>query len=141
MDLSAIPGLVADTLVAGLPPLAVQFGLTGILLVVGAWLYKRVSPIDEDAMVAAGNAAGGIVLAASWTALALPLAATLASHRSAIDVLVWGLVALAIQLLVFRLLLRRDPLAAIRQGNAAAAIALAAKMLAFSLINAGAMLG
>jgi putative membrane protein len=142
MEPSTIPGLVADTLANGLPALAVQLGVTGLLHAAGIWLYKRITPYDENALVAAGNVAVGVVLGGSMIALAIPLAATLASHRSAIDILVWGLVALAIQITVFVVVLRRGGAAeAVRQGNLAAALRMVGTMLAFAFINAGAMLG
>jgi putative membrane protein len=134
---------ILETLRAGLPVLATQFGVTLLLLAVGAAVYILVTPFHEMRLIRAGNNAAGIVMAGTLVALALPLAATLATSRLTVDILVWGLVALILQLLTFGIAsaLIRDLRAMIEAGNTAAALLLVGIQLAIALLNAGAMAG
>lgn len=142
MDLSTIPGVVAETFAAGLPVLAVQLAAVLALHALGVFLNKRITPFDEDAMIASGNAAAGLVLGGGKLALAIPLAATMANQSSIGGILIWGVVALVIQISVLAVLLRRRAtVVGITQGNVATALAMVGTMLAFAFINAGAMLG
>lgn len=135
--------VILSTLQEGLPVLVVQFALTLALLIVGVAVYMAITPFHEMRLVRTGNAAGGIVLGGSIVALAIPLAATLATSRFSLDILIWGLVALVLQLLTFvaATLLIRGLRGMIEAGNLAAAWLLVGVQLAVALLNAGAMAG
>jgi putative membrane protein len=83
------------------------------------------------------------VLAGGLIALAIPLAATLATSGFALDILIWGAVALVLQLLAFAAaaLLIRGLRGMIEAGNVAAAWLLVGFQIAVALLNAGAMAG
>lgn len=134
---------ILTTLGSGLPVLAVQLGLTLALLAIGAACYMALTPFHEINMIRAGNTAAGVVLGGTLVALAMPLAATLATSRLTLDILIWGLVALVLQLVSFVIVsaLFRDLRQAIENGNLAAAIALVGVQIAVALLNAGAMAG
>ena len=134
---------ILDVLGTGLPVLVLQFAVTLALLGAGAAIYMALTPFHERALIAAGNTAAGIVLAGTLVALAIPLAATLATSQVTLDILIWGTVALAIQLATFRLaaLLVPGLRTMIEQGNTAAACVLTGIQLAIALLNAGAMAG
>jgi putative membrane protein len=74
-------------------------------------------------------------------ALAIPLAATLATSGTLLDILVWGVVALILQLLTLAVvsLAMRNFRGMIEEGNVAAAITLAGAQLAVALLSAAAM--
>ena len=134
---------ILDVLGTGLPVLALQFAVTLALLAAGAAIYMALTPFHERELIASGNVAAGIVLSGTLVALAIPLAATLATSRVTLDILIWGIVALAIQLVAFRLatLMVRNLREMIEQDNAAAACVLTGIQLAVALLNAGAMSG
>jgi len=134
---------ILATLGSGLPVLALQFAVALALLAVGAVIYMALTPFNERALIAAGNAAAGLVLAGTLVALAIPLAATLATSHLTLDILIWGIVATVIQLATFRLaaLLIPNLRTMIEQGNIAAACVLTGIQLAVALLNAGAMAG
>jgi putative membrane protein len=92
-------------------------------------------------MLADGNAAAGTVLAGAILALAIPLAAMLATSGTLLDILVWGVVALILQLLTLGIvsLGMRNFRGMIESGNVAAAITLAGAQIAVALLNAAAM--
>ena len=134
---------ILETLGAGLPVLALQFAVTLALLAIGAMVYMAMTPFHERELIRQGNAAAGLVLAGTLVSLAIPLAATLATNSHTLDIVLWGLVALAIQLAAFRLAAALLPglREMIESGNAAAACTLTGIQLAVALLNAGAMAG
>jgi putative membrane protein len=136
-------GSIIDTLQAGLPVLLVQFAATLLLWGVGVLCYMAITPFAERRLVREGNCAAGTVLAGTCVALAIPLAATLASSSLTVDILLWGAVALVLQLVTFALaaLLVRGLRQMIEAGNVAAAIVLSGVQIAVALLNAGAMAG
>ncbi len=134
---------ILATLGSGLPVLALQFAVALALLAIGAALYMAMTPFNERALVAQGNVAAGVVLAGTLVSIAIPLAATLASSHVTLDILIWGSLALVIQLATFRLAALFVPglRGMIEAGNAAAACVLTGIQLAVALLNAGAMAG
>jgi putative membrane protein len=134
-------GDVVTALGIGLPHLLLHFLVTLALLVGGVAVYMAVVPLHERTEIERGNAAAGVVLAGAIIAIALPLAAMLATSGAVLDIVVWGVVAIIIQLLTvgvaslaFRRLHRL-----IEGGNVAAALALAATEVAVGLLNAAVM--
>ena len=130
-------------LTRGLPVLLAQFAVTLALLGIGVACYIRLTPFNELALMRAGNTAAGVVLGGSFVALAVPLAATLATSLVTLDIVVWGIVALLLQLIAFFAVSRLIPglRAMIEEGNTAAACVLVGIQLAVALLNAGAMAG
>ncbi len=135
--------LILQSLGAGLPLLLLHFGATLLLFVVGVAIYVYVTPLHERELLAEGNAAAGVVLGGTMVALAIPLAATLATSEALADILVWGAIALLVQLITFLVAIRlfRDLRSMIESGNVAAGTTLAGLHIAVALINAGAMAG
>jgi len=136
-------GSILSALGAGLPVLLLQLAVTLALLVAGVFVYTRITPFDERQLVADGNAAGGLTLGGSIVALAIPLAATLATSTVILDIVLWGLVALILQLVAFAVatLMIRDLRGQIEAGNVASAAALVGVQIGVALINAAAMAG
>jgi len=81
------------------------------------------------------------MLAGAILALAIPLAAMLATSGTPVDILVWGAVALILQLLTLGAVAlgMRNFRGMIEGGNVAAAITLAGAQIAVALLNAAAM--
>jgi len=127
----------------GLPHLIGQFAVTLGLLGVGIAAYMALTPFNERQLVRDGNVAAGVVLAGTLLALAIPLAATLAVNVFVLDILIWGLVALMIQLATFMAAsaMIRDLRRMIEAGNVAAALVLVGLEIAVAMLNAGAMAG
>jgi putative membrane protein len=127
----------------GLPVLIGHIFAVLLLLAAGVTAYLRLTPYDEMALARDGNAAGGLSFAGAAVALAIPLAATLATSAVLIDILLWGVVALILQLLAYVFAARLIPGLAqrIREGNVATATMLVGVQLAVALVNAAAMAG
>lgn len=131
------------TLNSGLPILLLHFFTTLVLLIIGGLLYVLITPFRERELIANGNRAAGLVMGGALLSLAIPLAATLAASGLWLDIVLWGLVAVLIQLLTLAtfILLFRGFRAAIEADNVAAALMLVSVQLAIGLLNAGAMAG
>jgi putative membrane protein len=132
---------ILDALGSGLPMLLIQFVLVLALLVAGIFLYMAVTPFHERQLLRNGNPAAATVLGGALVALAIPLAALLATTGALLDILVWGVVAVLLQLLTVAVVshLLRGMRAMIEAGQVAAAIPLVAAQLSIGLLNAAAM--
>jgi putative membrane protein len=110
----------------------------GAMLLVASTIYVLLTPWKELALVKGGNASAGLALAGAIAGLAIPIASTLASSVSLFDLLIWGVVALLLQLIVYRLVdvLLRDIPQRIEQDQAGAAIVLIAAKISSALILA-----
>ena len=125
----------------GLPMLLLQFVLVLALLVAGIFVYMAITPFHERELLRNGNVAAATVLGGALVAIAIPLAALLATTGALLDILVWGVVAVLLQLLTVVIILHllRGMRAMIEAGQVAAAIPLVAAQLSIGLLNAAAM--
>jgi putative membrane protein len=130
-----------DALGSGLPIVLLQFLLVLALLVAGIFIYMSVTPFQERELVSRGNPAAATILGGALVALAIPLAALLATTGAFLDILVWGVVAVLLQLLTVVIVshLLRGMRAMVEAGQVAAAIPLVAAQLSIGLLNAAAM--
>jgi putative membrane protein len=132
---------IAGALGSGLPVLLLQFVICIVMLVLGVAVYTKVTPFHERELLQEGNIAAATVLSGAVVALAIPLAALLATTRAVLDIVVWGIVAILLQLVTVVIvshLLRRMRLS-IDDGNVAAALPIMAAQLAIALLNAAGM--
>jgi putative membrane protein len=106
----------------------------GGMLAVASTIYVLLTPWKELALVKAGNSAAGFALAGAIVGLAIPLA----SSVTLIDLAIWGVVSLLIQLLVYRLVdvLLTDIPKRIEKEEAGAAVVLVSAKLASAMIIA-----
>jgi putative membrane protein len=134
---------IIDTLGAGIPVLLLHFVTTLVLLGAGVLLYMAITPFRERALIREGNLAAGIMTLGIFLGISIPLAATLATSALWLDIVLWGAVAVILQIVTF--LVATMVLPGLRHlieaGNTAAALAMVGVQLAVALLNAGAMAG
>jgi putative membrane protein len=131
------------SVLAGFPVLLVQLALTTAMFFVGLVVYFSLTPYRELQLLREGNVAAAIVLAGEMLALAVALGAMLAHSVSVPDILLWGGVAIILQLIAaaaVAVVVRHLP-AAIERGDIAPALVLAAAQLSAGILNAAAMSG
>ena len=134
---------VLQSLLSGAPVLLTHLAAAFALFGLAASLYMAITPMREMALIRAGNTAAAISLAGGLLGIALPLAACLAASVSILDLVVWGVLVLAIQLATLRLVdafvgdLRRR----IEAGETAAAVTVAAVKLSVAALTAAAIGG
>lgn len=128
---------------SGFPVTLAHFGTSILLLFVGATFYALLTPWKEIALIREGNAAASVSFGGMLLGLGIPLAASLSSSNSMLEIIVWGAATLVVQLLVFRiidLILTGLP-ARIQEGEVSAAVLLVFAKLASAVILAAAMAG
>ena len=122
----------------GFPDFLLMTGTAGILLLIASTIYILLTPWKELALVRGGNGAAGLALAGAIAGLAIPIASCLASSLTLIDLLLWGSVALLLQLLTYRIvdMILRDIPERIQNDEAGAAIVLIAAKLSIAMLLA-----
>ncbi|MAP95129.1 MAG: hypothetical protein CMK07_09280 [Ponticaulis sp.] len=113
----------------------------GVLLIVSCVVYVILTPMKEMELLRNGNASAGLGLAGVIIGLAIPISSALATSVSLFDLLIWGVVALLIQLLSFRIvdLILKDLPKRIERDEAGAAILLIAVKISSAMIIGAAL--
>ncbi len=113
------------------------------LLAAGAVLYAFLTPHKEITQIREGNSAAALSFGGVLVALALPLALSLTASASALEILLWGIMTVAVQLLVFRLidLLFSGLPQRVAEGEVSAAALLVSAKLASAMVLAAAVAG
>lgn len=132
-----------QSFVAGIPFLLTHFGITIIMLVVGVFIYMRITSHDEMALIRNGNTAAAVSLAGAILGLAIPLAVCMANSVNVYDIIIWGVVTLVIQIITFWIidLWLRGLSERIEKGEVGTAILLVSVKLAVACVNAAAVSG
>ncbi len=132
-----------QSFLSGIPFLLTHFGVTIVMLVIGAFIYIKITSHDEMALIRDGNNAAAVSLSGAILGLAIPLAFCMANSVNVYDIVIWGLVTLVIQLVTFWIidLWLRDLSRKIEDGQVGTAILLASVKLAVASINAAAISG
>ena len=117
--------------------LAVALGLVALFIL----LYTLVTPQRELTLIRAGNAAASVSLGGAILGFAIPLSMSIAQSHDLLDMAIWSVVALIVQLGVFFLcgMLIDHEGRRITAGDMAAASFLAFTSVAAGLINAACM--
>ena len=127
--------------ISGLPAFLGYFGAALALVALYLVVYLTATAHREFALVRTGNVAAALALGASLVGYTLPLAMAIYNAQSILDFLIWGLVALVVQILIYWLvrLILPDLSTRIEAGEQAAAILLASASLAGGIVNAACM--
>ena len=94
--------LIFGGLVNGLPFLISHFVTSVIVFLIGVIIYLFITPMKEIALIRKKNTAAAISFSGALIGLALPLASSLSASGSIYEIIVWGLVAIVIQLFCFK---------------------------------------
>lgn len=134
---------VLESLTAGFPVLLLHFLVTVTMLAVGVVIYLWMTPYPELELIRNGNIAAAISLGAAILSLAIPLAFSMSVSVNVIDIIAWGLVTLAVLLIVYRVidLLLKDLPNRIEDGEMGPALLLASVKLGVAAITAAAVSG
>lgn len=125
----------------GLTSFAAYFGSSILLLVVFAFIYSHVTPYREFSLIAAGNDAAAYSLAGALVGFALPLASAVSHSVGLGDMLIWGLIALLVQILTFLVVRLIFPkiVADIPANQISKGVFLGAVSIAVGILNAACM--
>ena len=128
---------------AGFPVLLLHTSVTLAMLAAAVFVYVRITPYDEIKLIRGGNTAAAVSLSGAIVGLAIPLAFSMASSISVLEVLIWGPVTLLLQLIAFRFtdLILKDISKRIADDEIGPAILLVSIKLGVAAINAAAVTG
>ena len=127
---------------AGLPAFLVSFCTAIFCVVVYLFVYTRIPPHDEFKLIRDNDPAAAIALGLSLLGFTLPVVSAIAHAANAVDCLIWSLIALIVQVVVYYLVKIPVPnlSARIASGEMAAAIWLGLSSLAAGALNAACMI-
>src|SRR5690606_27626220 len=112
-----------------------------VLVLLFIRIYTWVTPQDELALIRANNTAAALAFGGALIGFALPLSSAITNSMSLLDCVVWGAVALVVQVLTFvvlRVAIKQLP-ERINQGEIATGSFVGATAIAVGLINAACM--
>jgi putative membrane protein len=85
----------------GLPAFLSYFGVAMLLLLLFGFIYTRLTAHDEFELIRHGKPAAAIALGGSLLAFALPLCSAIVHSVSLVDFVIWGVIAMVIQIVTF----------------------------------------
>jgi len=127
--------------VQNLPDFLLFFGVAMALTALYLFLYTRSTTHNEFELIRQNNVAAAASLGLSLTGFALPLSSAIVNSRTIVDLLVYGMVAIAIQIFVYWLvrMLLQNLSQRIASGEVASALFLGAASLAAGVVTAASM--
>ena len=132
---------VLQSFLSGLPILLLHFALTLFMLALGGVIYVVVTPYHEIKLIKEGNSAAALSLAGALVGMGIPLSVAMAGSVNVIDILIYGAVAIILQLVAYRItdLVIKGLHQRIESGEISAAITMVGIKISISLINAAAV--
>ena len=126
---------------AGLPAFLMYFCVSLVAVVAYLFVYTRITPHDEFALVRSNVPAGAVALGLSMVGFALPVASAIAHSADIVDCAIWSMIALIVQVIVFFLARIPDPDLSkrIAAGELASALWLGLASVTAGLLSAASM--
>ena len=127
---------------AGLPAFLVYFCTAIIAVVAYLFVYTRMTVRNEFTLIRDNDPAAAIALGLSLLGFVLPVVSAIAHAANIVDCLIWSLIALIVQVVVYYIVKIPIPSlsAKIAAGELAAAIWLGLASLAAGALNAASMI-
>jgi putative membrane protein len=126
---------------AGLPAFLAYFCVSLVIVVGYVYIYTLITPLDEFQLIRDNVPGAAISLGLSLLGFSLPVASAIAHAVNIVDCIIWSLIALCVQLVVF--FIARLPVPdlskRIAAGELAPAIWLGLASLAAGVLSAASM--
>lgn len=125
----------------GLPLFAAYFGLGLLLLAAFLFIYVRVTPYREIGLIRSGNASAAASLGGAMIGFVLPVASSIENSVSLVDMFLWAVISLIVQLIAFLIVRAVIPTISknVEEGQLASGVFLGAVAIALGLLNAACM--
>ena len=94
---------------AGLPAFLVYFLVPAAVVVAYLFIYTRITPHDEFALIRANDTAAAVALGMSLIGFALPVASAIAHSANIVDCFIWSVIALVVQIIAYFVAQIPDP--------------------------------
>jgi putative membrane protein len=126
---------------AGLPAFLIYLAVAGVLIAAYVFVYTWITPHDEFELITHNKPGAAISLGLSMVGFALPLTSAIGHADGVIDLVIWGVIALVVQILAYYLarIPMRDLSRRIADGEIGPAIWLGCVSVTAGLINAASM--
>lgn len=127
--------------IAGLPAFLLYLAVSLTLLALFITIYVWITPYRELELIRKGNAAAAASLSGTVLGFAIPVAHAVAQSVNLADMVLWAVIALIVQLIVFFAVTRVIPGIArdIPEGRVAQGVFLGAVSAATGILNAACM--
>ena len=130
-----------EVFLASLSEFLIFFVISAVLVILFILIYTRITRHNEIELIKQNSTAAAVAFSGSLIGFALPLASTVISSQTVLDLLLWGAVALIVQVLVYMLI--RLPMPRISQriedNEVAGGIWLGSASLVAGILNAACM--
>ena len=132
-----------SALITGLPFLISHLFITLCLLFIGITSYIFLTPIKELKLIKDGNISASISFSGALLGIGIPLASSLSVSNSILEIIIWGLTAIVLQLLCFKVTdtFLKDLSKRIEDDQLATSTLLFSIKISVSLINSAAIIG
>jgi putative membrane protein len=122
----------------GLPAFISHFFAAVLLLAVFITIYVRITPYREITLIREGNVAAAASLSGAFIGYTLALASAISNSLGLIDMLIWGGIALIVQLLAFTVcrFVLPELISDIPQNKLASGVFLGGVSISLGLLNA-----
>lgn len=129
------------TSIAGLGLFGAHFAASLLLLLVFTIVYSLVTPYKEFELIGKGNTAAACSFTGALLGFAIPLASAVVHSVGLIDMVIWGFIALAVQVVTFFVVKLVFPalVADIPAGQVSKGLFLGAVSLVVGILNAASM--
>ena len=127
--------------ISGLQSFLVYFGTALGLVALYLFVYTLATSHNEFALIRQNVLSASLALGLSLVGFALPLSSAIVHAQAVLDCVIWGVVALVVQILVYWLVRLAVPRLSdrIAAGEMSAALFLGAASLAAGILNAASM--
>ena len=135
--------LILQSVKSGLPFLISHFFTAIVIFILGLWVYTKVTPMNELKLIKDGNIAASFSFFGACVGISIPLAVCLSSSVNLADIIVWGSIAVILQLICFKVVdfFLKDLSARIIDGEIGISIVLVGFKLSIAVLNAAAVAG
>ena len=135
--------IILQSVKSGLPFLISHFVISVTIFLLGVWGYTLVTPMNELDLIKSGNIAASLSFFGACIGIAIPLAVCLASSINAADIIIWGSIAVLLQLICFKVvdLFLKDLSNRIIDGEISVSIVLIGVKISVAILNAAALSG
>ena len=126
---------------AELPEFLAYFVVSLLMVIAFIAVYTNVTRHSEIKLIKENSAAAAVAFSGAMIGFALPLASAMISSNTILEMIIWGVVALIVQIVVYLLVRLPMPRVSerIEQNEIAAGIWLGASSLAAGILNAASM--
>ncbi|MCW2257398.1 putative membrane protein [Providencia alcalifaciens] len=117
------------------------FAIGTVMVLIFLFIYTRISRHNEWVLIKENNTAAGVAFIGAMLGYITPLSSAISNSVSILDCIIWGVIALIIQLLVLGATKIYIPTIGekIKQNNISAGLFLGGTSLGFGILNAVSM--